>query len=69
MRYLSEVFLLRWSRFVLTFPLTDISVPPVEACHSIIDELKARVPIWKKEVYDDGSSWKANKEFTVPKLG
>ena len=28
-----------------------------------IDALKARVPIWKKEIYDDGSkSWKENKE-------
>lgn len=28
-----------------------------------IDELKRRVPIWKKEIYEDGSSWKANCEF------
>ena len=28
-----------------------------------IDWLKAEVPIWKKEHYDDGSEWKANKEF------
>ena len=27
-------------------------------CRYVIDELKARVPIWKKEFYDDGtSSW------------
>jgi len=25
-----------------------------------IDELKTRVPIWKKEIYSDGSVWKAN---------
>ena len=25
-----------------------------------IDELKQRVPIWKKEIYADGSAWKAN---------
>jgi molybdopterin synthase catalytic subunit len=25
-----------------------------------IEALKARVPIWKKEVYTDGSAWKAN---------
>jgi molybdopterin synthase catalytic subunit len=24
--------------------------------------LKATVPIWKKEVYEDGSEWKANRE-------
>jgi len=27
-----------------------------EACRTIIDEVKARVPIWKKEHYADGSS-------------
>lgn len=27
-----------------------------------IDALKARVPIWKKEWYADGSQWKANAE-------
>jgi molybdopterin synthase catalytic subunit len=26
-----------------------------------IDELKRRVPIWKKEVYADGSAWIGNK--------
>lgn len=25
-----------------------------------IDELKARLPVWKKEIYEDGSAWKAN---------
>jgi len=34
----------------------------IEACHFGIDELKAKVPIWKKEVYEDGSTWKENKE-------
>ncbi|MDQ3645679.1 MAG: molybdenum cofactor biosynthesis protein MoaE [Actinomycetota bacterium] len=29
----------------------------LEACRWIIDELKREVPIWKKEVYADGSSW------------
>jgi molybdopterin synthase catalytic subunit len=27
-----------------------------EACRYIIDEVKARVPIWKKELFDDGES-------------
>jgi len=27
-----------------------------------IDAVKAQVPIWKKEVYADGTCWKANKE-------
>ena len=28
-----------------------------KACSYIIDQLKQRVPIWKKEVGDDGSYW------------
>jgi molybdopterin synthase catalytic subunit len=28
-----------------------------EACRYAIDALKARVPIWKKEFYADGSAW------------
>ncbi len=27
------------------------------ACHDAIDELKERVPLWKKEVYDNGEEW------------
>ena len=27
-----------------------------EGCRHVIDQLKARVPIWKKEYYDDGTS-------------
>jgi molybdopterin synthase catalytic subunit len=27
------------------------------ACRYVIDELKARAPIWKKEFYRDGASW------------
>lgn len=27
------------------------------ACRFLIDELKARVPLWKKEVYGDGHHW------------
>ncbi len=30
---------------------------PFAACRWVIDELKARVPIWKKEVTDDGAEW------------
>ena len=30
------------------------------ACRAGIDELKERVPIWKKEIYVDGSAWRAN---------
>lgn len=35
----------------------------LEAVQFAIDKLKATVPIWKKEIYDEGgSSWKENKE-------
>ncbi|MDP6934658.1 MAG: molybdenum cofactor biosynthesis protein MoaE [Myxococcota bacterium] len=33
-----------------------------QASRFLIDTLKARVPIWKKEIYQDGSSWKENQE-------
>ena len=29
----------------------------LEACTYLIDELKARVPIFKKELYEDGTAW------------
>ncbi|CAM6097566.1 unnamed protein product [Calypogeia fissa] len=35
----------------------------LEACQFLIDELKATVPIWKKEVYSNGEVWKENGEF------
>ncbi len=28
-----------------------------EACHFAIDRLKATVPIWKREIYEDGAVW------------
>jgi len=34
----------------------------LQAVHWAIDELKATVPIWKKEYYEDGSVWKGNAE-------
>lgn len=35
----------------------------MDASKYAIDELKRRVPVWKKEHYDDGDSeWKANTE-------
>ena len=33
------------------------------ASRHAIDTLKSSVPIWKKEIYADGSVWKANAEF------
>lgn len=55
----------------------------LEAVHFAIDELKARVPIWKKEVYEEGApagessadaidghaaAWKANAEWQAGTL-
>lgn len=37
-------------------------LPISQAVHWAIDELKATVPIWKKEFFEDGSSWKENEE-------
>lgn len=31
--------------------------PALQACHWLIDELKQRVPIWKKEITPEGDSW------------
>jgi molybdopterin synthase catalytic subunit len=33
-----------------------------QACHWAIDELKATVPIWKKEYFEGGEIWKENAE-------
>uniref|UniRef100_A0A5F8ANF4 Molybdopterin synthase catalytic subunit n=1 Tax=Macaca mulatta TaxID=9544 RepID=A0A5F8ANF4_MACMU len=39
----------------------------LEAVSYAIDTLKAKVPIWKKEIYEESSSWKGNKEcFWAP---
>jgi len=40
----------------------------LEAVHFAINELKARVPIWKKEWYIDGSQWKQNAEYDNVKV-
>jgi molybdopterin synthase catalytic subunit len=29
----------------------------LDACRWIIDQIKKDVPIWKQEIYDDGSAW------------
>lgn len=31
-----------------------------DASRFAIDALKDRLPVWKKEIYEDGSAWKAN---------
>nr|GEW21335.1 molybdopterin synthase catalytic subunit [Tanacetum cinerariifolium] len=43
----------------------------LDACKFVIDEIKASVPIWKKEVYSNGEVWKENMEFIerIPELG
>lgn len=28
-----------------------------ESCHWLVNEVKRRVPVWKKEVWEDGESW------------
>src|SRR5208283_1957983 len=33
-----------------------------EACRFAIDELKKKVPIWKKEIFEDGEVWVENIE-------
>ena len=44
--------------------LTVVSAPHRDVAYLVsrraIDELKLQIPIWKKEIYSDGSSWKAN---------
>lgn len=34
----------------------------LQAVEWLIDELKKKAPIWKKEVYEDGSVWKENRD-------
>jgi len=34
----------------------------LEAVHYAIDALKATVPVWKKEIYENGEVWKENQE-------
>jgi MoaE-MoaD fusion protein len=40
------------------------ATPHRAACYAAsrhaLEQLKARAPIWKKEIYTDGSAWKAN---------
>ncbi len=36
------------------------------ACHKIVDRIKEIVPIWKKEVYEDGSRWVACEDLQFP---
>eukprot|EP00162_Nutomonas_longa_P000085 comp10103_c0_seq1/m.11996 comp10103_c0_seq1/g.11996 ORF comp10103_c0_seq1/g.11996 comp10103_c0_seq1/m.11996 type:complete len:146 (+) comp10103_c0_seq1:289-726(+) len=38
----------------------------IEGMEYVINRVKATVPIWKKEIYTDGSIWKQNNEFAFP---
>ncbi len=44
-------------RIVLIVVGAEHRGPAFDACRWIIDELKRRVPIWKKETTPDGESW------------
>ncbi len=35
------------------------------ACHQVVDRIKEIVPIWKKEVFEDGSAWVGCAEHEV----
>jgi molybdopterin synthase catalytic subunit len=39
----------------------------LESCRYAIDELKKRVPIWKKEIFENGAEWVENMEAKVQK--
>jgi molybdopterin synthase catalytic subunit len=39
------------------------------ACRHAIDTLKARVPIWKKEHYADGTAWLEGPDGAAPPAG
>ena len=36
------------------------------ACHKAVDRVKEIVPIWKKEVFEDGSRWVACEDHEFP---
>lgn len=40
----------------------------IQGCEWLINNLKMSVPIWKKEVYEDGSVWKENSEWKEGKM-
>lgn len=39
-----------------------------EACHYCVDRVKEIVPVWKKEVWDNGESWIEGTPVTPPEL-
>jgi molybdopterin synthase catalytic subunit len=45
------------SNIVLIATAAEHRAPALDACRWLIDELKARVPIWKKEITQEGDAW------------
>lgn len=64
MQRLSYALQVSRQTFPLAIPVTDVG--QTQACHWAIDELKATVPIWKKEFYEGGEVWKENAECRRP---
>lgn len=44
-------------QIVLIVTGAEHRAPALQACHWLIDELKQRVPIWKKEITPQGEAW------------
>ncbi|MDP9237245.1 MAG: molybdenum cofactor biosynthesis protein MoaE [Chloroflexota bacterium] len=40
-----------------------------EACHYAVDRIKQIVPVWKKEVWDDGEEWIEGHVPDIPRPG
>jgi molybdopterin synthase catalytic subunit len=76
----AERFALAWVRVIHRVGVLNIGETAViiqvlsrhrreafEGCHFIIDQIKFRVPIWKREVYEDGSAaWTRCHEHGAP---
>ncbi len=39
-----------------------------EACHYAVDRIKEIVPIWKKEVFEDGEAWVGCQSHQMPSV-
>lgn len=39
-----------------------------DACHYCVDRVKATVPVWKKEVWENGESWIEGTPVTRPQM-
>jgi molybdopterin synthase catalytic subunit len=46
---------------IIVIAATPHRADAFEACRYVIEEVKRRLPIWKKEIFEDGSaSWRGN---------